>query len=357
MKTQHYAAAVAALLVASHVVSNARADSFVAPVGVTLQLCGDVNAEDVQLALAVEYQQEDLGNTMLTVRCQGDKATLRIVGPSHPRGRIADVDLEGIAPVARSRTIAVLAAELWTAPEPAAPAVPVPTVRVTRNPELAKAPQLAPRYRGGLHVGVAVLQSSRTISAQRFEGTFGARGSFSSIAVEADYQVAQRLGFFASASVSAPTNMGGNPELQAAVRWRRTEVGAYVPLWRKRLRVDLRFSFGTDTLTAQGVYQRNSTRVLLPRYTHGGAGLDIGLAINAKSSLVATAITQVAASTDDEFRGPTGARWNVGYRRRLYPQVHALATFESSWLTARRPSGPYYQDRISTLNLGLRYVH
>ncbi len=337
--------------------SEVLAETQVSPAAVTLESCGEVNAEEVQLALAIEYQEQEFGRTMLTVRCRGDVATLRIIGPNHPRGRITEVNLTGIAPVARSRTIAVLAAELWTAPEPKREEVQGPTAVLVDAPNPVPA-RLRPKYRQSLTAGLAVLQSARRVSAQRSSGSYRAEGDFVSLAFHVDWPVFKWLGVFTKASVSSETTMAGLAVIDAPVRWRRTETGLYIPLWRKRTRVDLSYSFGTDTITSQGVYQRNSERVLLPRYNHLAAGIELAYTINKKSFVTGKGTTQHAFTTDEEYSRLTGARWGVGYHYQINSRLRADASAEAILLSDYNSSGSRsYTDTSTNVSFALSYMH
>jgi hypothetical protein len=339
---------------------DAQADSLSQPAGVTLERCGDVKAEEVQAALAIEYQDEEFGNTMLTVQCRGESATLRIIGPSHPRGRIADIDLQGVEPVARSRTIAVLAAELWTAPEaPLAPSEASAPPSITETVERsAPAPELRSNYRSKLSAGVALVQSSRSFHAGRRNSRVGAQGDFSSLAFRADWPASRWLGLFTEASVSASSRMAGHAELDASVRWRRSEAGMYVPLVRKRFRLDLRFSFGTDTITAQGVYVRNSERTLLPRYDYLSFGVDMAYAINPKTSLVSWITSYDANTTDLDYPELTGRRWGLGLHHQLDAHLQLDARAELASLHETSDNNQLdYTDRAASLALALSYTH
>jgi hypothetical protein len=349
-----------ALLLLSFAAAEAGAEGSPAPAGVTLQFCGDVDAEDVQNALAVEYQDDELGDSMLTVHCRGESATLRIVGPTHPRGRIVDVDLRGIEAVAKSRTIALLAAELWTAPEPdSEPAsAPSPVGHIAEVPTPAPKPiRFGPSYRHEISVGLGLVQTRRVVYAARGNQSYGASGSFTSLAFNADWPIGRWIGLFAEGSVSTETRMAGHAELQAPVRQRRSEAGFYVPLRRKRLRLDLRLSRGTDTLTAQGVYVRNSERTLLPRNTYTSFGLDVAYVINKKMNLKGWATADAAATTDADYSRVTGFRYGVGLHYQIESNLRAGATADASSLHSGHSVGTRsYSDAATTLGVSLTFT-
>jgi hypothetical protein len=325
------------------------------PLGVTLEMCGDVKAEEVQAALALEYQEEELGNTMLTVQCRGEAATLRIIGPNHPIGRIVDVNLAGIEPVARSRTIAVLAAELWTAPEPSPP--PRVALVDTVVPPVPSTPRFGPLYRNKISASVDVLQSHRSVYAGRSSGRFGANGNFSAIGFNADWPVFRWIGIFAGASVSSETTMAGHAELNAPVRWRRSESGIYIPVWRKRFRLDLRFSTGADTITAQGVNVRNSFRTILPRYRYSSIGTDMAYVVNEKSNITAWGTTYRASTTDTDYTSLSGSRWGLGMHYQVHSNMRAGARIETLSLSGNDYfDSNSYSDRSTTLGLSLSYT-
>jgi hypothetical protein len=329
------------------------------PAGVTLEKCGDVKAEEVQAALAIEYQEEEFGHTMLTVQCRGEAATLRITGPNHPSGRIVDVDLAGIAPGARPRTIAVLAAELWTAPEPS-PATP-PGLQVAlaiqeRDAVPAK-PRFGPSYRSDLTVGVNVIQMHRSFYAGRDDGRYGANGNFTAIGFKADWPVFRWLGVFTGASVSSETSMAGHGELRAPVRWRRSETGFYVPIRHKQFRLDLQYSGGLDTVTAQGVNVRNSERIILPRYTFSSFTANMAYVVNQKTNVTAWAATYRAKSTDDEYTSLSGSRWGLGTHYQVKKNLRADARLETASLGGDNYfTSNSYSDQATTLGLSLSWV-
>ncbi len=334
--------------------ASAHAEGIPTPAGVTLELCGDVKAEDVQAALAIEYQEEEPGSTMLTVQCRGEAATLRIIGPNHPKGRIVDINLAGIEAVAKPRTIAVLAAELWTAPE-ASSAPTLDLAQVAPPPEPAK-PRFGPSYRNGITASIDIIQTHRSVYAGRTNGRFGANGNFTAVGFKADWRVFKWLGVFAGASVSSETNMAGHAELQAPVRWRRSESGFYIPVLRKRFRLDLRYSSGQDTITAQGVDVRNSFRTLLPRYSYSSFGIDMAYVINKKTNITGWGTSYKASTTDQDFSRISGTRWGMGLHYQVHDDLRAGGRIETSSLGASNPLGDSYSDRATTAGLSLSYT-
>lgn len=338
--------------------SDAHSEGMTTPAGVTLERCGDVKAEDVQAALAIEYQEEEFGHTMLTVQCRGEAATLRITGPNHPSGRIVDIDLAGIAPVARSRTIAVLAAELWTAPEPSPATPPGLQVAVELQDTVPPAkPRFGPSYRSDITVGVDLVQMHRSVYAGRDDGRYGANGNFTAIGFNADWRIFRWLGVFTAANVSSETNMAGHAELRAPVRWRRSETGFYVPLRTKRFRLDLRYSGGLDTITAQGVNVRNNERTILPRYKFSSFAADMAYVLNQKTNVTSWVSTYRASTTDFDYTSLSGSRWGLGMHYQLKSNVRAGARLETSSLTGDNYfSTNSYSDQATSLALSLNYV-
>ncbi len=223
-------------------------------IGVTLESCGDVNAEDVQEALALEYRGGLLG-TMVTVVCGEDSATLSVVGPSNPKGRIVLIDLTRVSAIAMPRTIALLASELWTAPEPD-PAIQISSshalsdgsISPVSRPEFGQEearrfPSLQESYRTGGTFGFALGLEGRTI--ERASVGYGEPKEYLSWTLSAEWAARPNFGFFAELSHANSIPENGLGRDQIAI-YDRGEMGAYVPVLSGSFRIDMRFGAGYD---------------------------------------------------------------------------------------------------------------
>ena len=218
-----------------------------APPSITLELCSDVDVDEVQRALAIEYWDDgDHRKTKVTVVCRGQTATLRIIGPDHPRGRIADLDLGSVDPVARPRTIALLAAELWTAPE--ADEAPAPARSVALQDEASPPPQPLDYHRDRFSFGWSQTKILRTARAVGSDKSFDFAGEMTSLHVEVP--VSSHVKLFARYGES-PDSERMEQDPNSHVAWTYGELGFYIPLWRSllsaRLRLDLSMSIGSET--------------------------------------------------------------------------------------------------------------
>ncbi len=139
------------------------------PPRVTLESCGDLRAEDILRILAAEHQNFDYSQTRVMVSCTSTIATVRVIGPSNPRGRIHQADLSSVQPVAWPRTIALIVAELSPVQELAAPGLVAELVTPDYSaPEIVtteEASTAEPAKRGGIDLGVGLLLATRSLHA------------------------------------------------------------------------------------------------------------------------------------------------------------------------------------------------
>tara|TARA_R110002096_G_scaffold435826_2_gene663524 strand:- start:39158 stop:40129 length:972 start_codon:yes stop_codon:yes gene_type:complete len=320
------------------------------PPSVTMELCGELEIDDVQEAIAIEYQNAGDEKTNVMVSCEGATATVRVIGPSHPRGRIIDVDLSGVDSVALPRTIALLAAELWTAPEPQA-------AQKLGISDDAAGTRKGPRTPRRLYtIGVGLQNVHRHIEAGRQEGPSFASGNYEALVLRAEVPLFPSFGVFASHRRSRQQELRGHERLEKPTRWMRTEVGGYIPFYKSRLRIDLRFSMGTDRVVADDSFATYISMAVVPDYSFKSAGFDAKYAIDAKFT-AATWLTVISTNNDDqEFGSPKGSRWGVGLAYEVLPGWILDGTMESTMLTENRNlKGRNYQDSSASVELGLQY--
>lgn len=228
------------------------------PLGVTLESCNDLNADELQRALELEYRGE-LSGTMVTVVCSEESARVSVVGPDYPRGRIASIDLIGVSDIAIPRTIAIFASELWTAPEAD------PSVQVAASGSLSKSssknstgvegrsvvrtmnrlPSLRDSYRKGVSFGFGLGIDDRQIRPVSRDMTNS--DGFIGWSLSAEWAAHPRVGVFASFGHgnSSPNTSSRDGETRIGI-YDKGEIGAYVPILSEKWRFDLRVAAGYD---------------------------------------------------------------------------------------------------------------
>ncbi len=334
--------------------SIAEADHRMTSPGVTMESCSDVDVDELQDAISIEYQGEDDHRTMVTVVCTDSIATVRVLGPSHPRGRIVDVDIAGVDRVALPRMLAVVAAEMWTAPA-------VENKQVVLGSQAREVVDSASEegvlYRRRLMMGVGLTSMHRGIQAGRSTGSVGASGSFAALSLQLDWPIWSRLGVFMKSSHSSYVRLNGLEELGEPVRWSQTELGIYVPLVRSRFRLAARAAFGRENYqTQRGVYVDPMIAVL-PDYRYDAVGFDLAYQVEKDITLNSRAEALFMSNYDEDFSSPRGYRWGAGLsydftsHLRIDGRVEAASVSQINQGTSRA-----YSDVMTTLRFALQYL-
>ncbi len=95
---------------------------------IVIDHCNDIDADEIGSMVAADFQDANEGKSTITISCEGQIASLRLLEAGTTKELERSVDLTGIDPVARPRTLAVLVVELletWQ-PEPAPRPAPEP---------------------------------------------------------------------------------------------------------------------------------------------------------------------------------------------------------------------------------------
>jgi hypothetical protein len=322
------------------------------PPSLTMELCGDMDIDAVQRALELEYWSVgDNGKTKVNLSCRGSAATLRIVGPEHPLGRVTEMNLQDVDPVARPRTIAMLASELWTAPEPEPQATLSQRSPIRRDVVLVQEEPAEPidYHRDRYSFGISRSSMSRetTAIAADSQRLFYADMTGFSLRVEAP--VKPYLKLFAEYGTSGDYEFNYLPD---RLSWSSAMLGATVPLarglWTPRLRVDLVGSIGYDTMSLiDGGFQ-----TILPDFGFTTVGLSASLAVGERGKIF---------SSSSIYRGRThdldtyiqggdfvlGASFEMRQHFLLSASVHAREL----------EGGFQYSDSHGSTNLAISYLH
>jgi hypothetical protein len=112
---------------------------------IVIDHCNDVDADEIAQIVAVDFLRANEGKSTITISCEGEVATLRMLeaGTTKELGR--SVDLTGIDPVARPRTLAILVVELLESWEPNPEPAPAPIAQprpVAKQAELKSTPSI-----------------------------------------------------------------------------------------------------------------------------------------------------------------------------------------------------------------------
>ena len=330
--------------------SHAQADTIHTPPGVTMELCSELDIDEVQEAIAIEYQGEDDRETMVTVTCSGATATVRVIGPSHPRGRIVDVDLSGVDSIAMPRTIALLAAELWTAPEPAeteSAGGAAPT-GLTRDSDVKLQ---GPSYRDTVQVGLGLRSTSRTLYAGRSAGQSKARGTLVAASLHVEFPLWSWFGLYGYQLLSGYHQLDGHSLDGDGIQWRRGEIGAYIPVRKSRLRMDVTGSVGFDYYSAVG--ETSSSMDVMPDYLFDTLGVDFAYPVNPKLLITGAANVMFITNRGLDAGNLSGLRWGMGLTYELQRRVQIRGEVEALWANG----GSSYADTMTSFELGARYLY
>lgn len=286
------------------------------PLGVTLESCNDLNADELQRALELEYRGE-LSGTMVTVVCAEESAHVSVVGPDYPRGRIASIDLIGVSDIAIPRTIAIFASELWTAPE-ADPSVQVaassslstsssknslePARAFTQS--VSRTPSLQETYRKGVSFGFGLGMEERTIGDKHYLSQTLSHG-YIGWSLSAEWAVTPTVGFFVNfGHGNSSANTANYLEPKGIGIYDKGELGAYVPVLSGKYRLDMRFAAGYDKQ-----YQPNVVKL---DYEYLEVGADVRYFWRDGLMLTGIWSLQSILSNADRIRSRVGA--GVGVR-------------------------------------------
>ncbi len=329
--------------------------------GVTLELCNDLDIDEVQQAVELELDGSADPETEVRITCDGNLATVSVVGPMHPKGRIVDVDLAEVTVPARSRTVALIAAELWTAPEPA----PRPRFAAKPKPSRGQERWSDPRRRWQITAGLALVSRdtySKNVSQETGlidhtlhsstsrQYRFGASGP-----------VLPWLGVFATLDLGAFAKYSGHNSPQGHVRTDRFDIGVFVPIRKTgRLRLDIRASLGEESSETKDFFEGERT-LEAPRRSYAVVGLD-GMyhlggpwALRARVDHVSAERVRNFDHSEESTSTPVGVRWGGSA---TYLRTNSLL-FEASIETASLRPGyrsSTYFDNTTTARIDLRYL-
>ncbi len=328
---------------------TAAADTTQTPPGITMELCSELDIDEIQEAIAIEYQGEEDRRTMVTVACSGTTVTVRVIGPSHPRGRIVDVDLSGVDSIAMPRTIALLAAELWTAPEPELESEGEMDTESANNSDIESA---GPSYRDRVQLGLGFRVASRTLFSSRSDGQARASGLLVAPALHVEFPLLSWLGLYGYQLMSGYQQLDGHTRQGDGVQWRRGELGAYIPLRRKQLRIDVTGSIGHDNLSPSGS-EGAANMDLLPSYLFDSIGIDGAYFVNSKLLVSGAANVVFITNRGSDPGSLWGVRWGMGLTIQLQDHVQLDADLEATWARI----GSEYSDRMTSFTIAGRYLY
>ena len=244
------------------------------PPRVTLESCGDLRAEDILGILAAEHQNFDYSRTQVLVACSPGSATVRVIGPNNPRGRILHADLSSVQPVAWPRTIALLVAELSPPPDLEAPGLV--------QAQIEQKDKRTRRRKAVLGVG---LQFARTSSAH----SSGASRTLFMPLVNANISVpvGKWVGIYGSVSLNnfARYTPKGGSELPLSMVLQ--EYGVFIPVSKGPLTLDVTYSIVSDRIAIGSGPVGDLHTLPQPYYGMLALGLDASMAWDERTTLVA----------------------------------------------------------------------
>lgn len=295
------------------------------PPRVTLESCGDLRAEDILRILAAEHQNFDYSQTKVMVACTSNAATVRVVGPNNPRGRILHADLSSVQPVAWPRTIALIVAELSPTPELVAPGL------------VAEAEQKEePRVRRKSTLGVGLLFARRSSSH-----TSGGSRDFSMplVNVNVSVPVGRWIGIYGSVSLNHFATYAQDGGSEVPLTWTRQEYGLFVPVWNGPLSIEITYSLISDSTVIGMSRLSQEQRRPLPTYGMHTLGLGASLAWDSRTSIEAT-VASHAMSRDQE----SGYTMGLGLTYQLRDSYKLGFTLEQTGYDGQDLSGHYTDD-------------
>lgn len=101
---------------------------------IVIDRCNDIDADEIAQMVAVDFLEANEGKSTISISCEGQVASLRMLEAGTTEELSRSVDLTDIDPVARSRTLALLAVELLEAWQPDPKPDPVPPPKVDPPP-------------------------------------------------------------------------------------------------------------------------------------------------------------------------------------------------------------------------------
>lgn len=349
------ATSIVALLLLS---GNAALADVSTPPGVTMERCNEMDVDEIQRALRLEYWNEgDHSKTMVNVICREGRTTLRIVGPEYPYGRTTEIDLEAIAPVARPRTIAMLASELWTAPEPESqpetgPGASLRLGSVTQQSSASprdELPEEGPKeyHRDRYSVSLVRTSMSRHSDASVNGGRFYADMSMTSIRAEAP--VKPYLKVFAEYGISGKSQYNLEAD---QLTWTRGELGARIPLlralWSPRVRLDLVGSIGYDTISLEDDWMQT----VIPDFGYTRMGMRASWAWKNSAKIYGWSSMYRGRTHDIDTYIEGG---DVGWGASIEVRDNILLSGEASFRELQ--GGSDYEDSQGSASIAIGYLH
>lgn len=362
---------LAALTVSSGLASaqdQCQSESF-AP-GVTVHHCNEIDAFEVRRILSLEHWGEADTTAEVRIDCRSSTVTVRVFSREHPRGRVGFLDLSRVEAVARARTVALVVTEMWQAPVPEVPARAASYEAGSEADLRRELRYPSASYRERSSFGFRISTAERNARRTRGGRQGWSRSMMPTLAFDVDLPIASWIGFFGSYEHSLSGEMAVNDGRMVAVEWSRAEVGSYIPLLRRELTLDLRFSIGGDQVESahaaspmgpgNSIYPVPKNDVLAavePSYAFRSAGLEGSYAAGNKVILSGHLATYGVerAFGSPEINEPTGYRWGVAvhYLYRPHLQLNVLVDSARYYFEVGADS---YSDDLFRMGVGLSFL-